>query len=432
MSSSYKASQIDYSLRTEYSPVYKFLRVPLNLPTSSTINISDSAIRLEFKLPSTRVYNLNKSMIGYNLNVPAQGVGSVIYSHEDVFTLGSEVFFGTAGGTDLCNLHYANNYTKISTKQNTKIDDFLSADNSSQLYPCNEISTSNAIAGPTAQTGTVSFTEPNYLSQVPDNTELDKYVQFPLSNLTKTIFAYDKDLHFGNEMYIRIQTCFVNKMVFQAASPNAPQSVPLPAGTPPLPLISKATINNVYLYLAVEQNDIINASIMDKFARNEFKINMPYTVGFLNTSNSAIANINIQITKQYGKRLLQIVHSVFNANNTGVNAYDCCNNNAVQKLLTYRTNLDSTYLQDYPLKCTPSGLVKGIMGNDDWYLSNQKFCKGTAILNRDVYSKNWFHMDRFYEENDDISSDNLDVGLLLTPNTMNYIVECNLKTNDSM
>jgi hypothetical protein len=41
----------------------------------------------------------------------------------------------------------------------------------------------------------------------------------------------------------------------------------------------------------------------------------------------------------------------------------------------------------------------------------------------DGHKKNWFHLNRFYEANDDLTSDNLDVGVEMTGQNMNYVVE---------
>jgi hypothetical protein len=52
-----------------------------------------------------------------------------------------------------------------------------------------------------------------------------------------------------------------------------------------------------------------------------------------------------------------------------------------------------------------------------------KYCENSARLNKDGHKKNWFHLDRFYEDNDDLTSDNLDVAMETTRQNMNYVVE---------
>lgn len=51
-------------------------------------------------------------------------------------------------------------------------------------------------------TGTVNYIEPQYIfSQGALNTATSKFVNYPLAGFRNTIFAYDKDLCFGNEMF---------------------------------------------------------------------------------------------------------------------------------------------------------------------------------------------------------------------------------------
>lgn len=414
-----RAKQIDYHISDTESPVYKYLRIALNNITTFPITLTDVQQLLEFKLPATTKYNLAKTRMSGSLSLPAvpavQGgaAAQADWTFEDVITLASSISFETAGGTDLCRLNFANNYTKIAPKIATKVQDFLSEDQfTSQLYPCNTAATANLAPTLAAAGASVNYIEPRYSAVGAVNTAVVKYFNFSLDKFVNTIFSYDKDLYFGNEMFIRMQCSPLNKMAWGAPAINDPDTNAT--------LLPNATLNNLYLWLAVEQNDVINNSLEKKFHSGNFHINIPYTVGFTNASNSNVANINVQITKQYGKRLLQVMHSAFNAVGRGNVAYDCNNING-RNITSYRTQLDSKYLQDYDQSCLDSDPVSGNLNNDDWYLSNKKFCKEKVILNRLVYKLNWFHIDRFFEQDEDEKDyDNMDVGLPLSANTMNW------------
>jgi len=111
-----KMPQLDYKLRSVIAPRYKLMKIPLNNITTSNIPIgATTSTTLEWKLP-TRVYNLARSFISYNLKVPAQGTGVApaavadyfAWTHEDVFELGNAITFGSAGGVDLVNLQAHN------------------------------------------------------------------------------------------------------------------------------------------------------------------------------------------------------------------------------------------------------------------------------------------------------------------------------------
>jgi hypothetical protein len=411
------SKQIDYKLKGDSAtiPTYKYLRVPLNnLTSSSTITITNASQLLEFKLPSNKVYNLSRSCIAYNLHADAVA-STYIWSPEDVFSLAESISFGTAGNENIVDLKYVDKYTKTATKLGTDLSDYLSADSYSQLYPSNSGASSSATV--MGLQSAVSYTEPKYVainSTGVTGAAYDKYVSYPLGNIKNTLLAVDKDVYFGNEMYVRMQTAPADRMVWTGTS-SANPNTGAAAST------SAISLRNMYLFLAVEQTELINSSIIAKFDSGNFHINCPYTVAVNNTTASTVANINVQITKQYGKRLMQIMHVVANSAQTLNTAYDL-SNVAGDKILTYRSSLDSTYQQDYALSCAAA--AAGVMNNDDWFIANRKFCKNTPILNRAVYQQNWFHVDRWYE-GDSIEGaiENQDVGIPLTNNTMNWILE---------
>jgi hypothetical protein len=415
------ATQIDYKIKGSYetNPVYRYLRVPLNNLTSGSIALSNASQLLEFKLPSTDVYNLAKSHIAYTLEVPASAVaGTFAWYHEDTFTLADSISFGTAGGENICDLTFADRYTKIARKIDTKVNDFLSNDTFSQLYPCNQLKSLNVNGANTA--GVVDYLENRYVS--PDDIDGAigyKRVAYPLKGLPNTVFAMDKDLYFGNEMYIRINTAPLDKQVWSTLSAVNPSLVPLSA-------VGVVALKNVYLYLAIEKNELINDSIRAKFNSGNFHINVPYTRGFANSTAAGVANINLQITKQYGKRLMQVMHTVFDSTQSKNTSYNCTNIDG-SKISQYRTYLDSRPLQDYALSTKDP--VTSVMNGDDWYIANKRFCHNSVILNKDIYSRNWFHIDRFYEENQD--PENQDVGMPLTANTINWIIETTTAGNNT-
>ena len=114
------------------------------------------------------------------------------------------------------------------------------------------------------------------------------------------------------------------------------------------------------------------------------------------------ANIQIQLSQQYGKRLKRILHSVFNGQELLNTAYDT-DNTGGKKIKSYQTFMDNIPLQDRILSCaTPPAMTAdvGLLGMDDW-LENKKFVeKRSMILSKEHYQLNWFHIDQFYEPHD--------------------------------
>jgi len=410
------ARQNDYKITKEHSPLYRFMRIQMDNITASEFLLDNTSQELKWKLPANAVYNLARSYISYNLAIAAQGAGNYVWTHEDAFTLGQDISFGTAGGINLCDLKFASNYTKVARKIDTKFEDFMTHDEVEQLYPSDSLASANYVPAVKDQVASRDYVEPLYCANYGANTAASTFINYPLRGFSNTILALDKDIYFGNEMFLRINSNPLNRMAWVTPSTSdtdtSASAVPAAAGT---------KISKLYLYLAVEQNQLLADSVRAKFDAGNFKLNIPYTMGMSQgTTVVGPANINVQITKQYGKRLLQVLYTAFNSSNTLNTAYDCDNDDGA-KIKLYRTALDSQYLQDYQMSCKASS--GNTLNNDDWYQINKKFCKDTVILDKFVYKTNWFHLDRFYQKNDDISEENLDVGLELSNQTMNYIIE---------
>ena len=403
------APQINYKGESQSAnPKYRFLRIPMNNLTGSSFTVAGTTSQLiEFKLPNA-VYNLAQSFLSYQISVPAQGAGVAGWIHEDCLEVATNAYFGTAGGLDLCNLNYVNRYTKVARKMKTKFTDFVSNDISSQLYPCN-----SAIAGNFVGVGasTVNFTEPRYLRASAGGTEGRNLVlvstrSFPLKGIVDTIFSMDKDLYIPTDMYVRFTAGVGNQIAFGSTTNTDPTATPTAAA-------GNITVQNVFLFLAVEQNQLIVESVMNKVLTSGLKLNVSYTTAFRNSSTGTVANIQVPLSQQYGKRLKRMLHTVWNPTESANTSMDCSNVNG-SKVTAYNTFLDQRQLQDFQLLTANSSATA--LNQDDWR-ENSKYCKDSAIQNRTVYQLNWFHCDQFYEPSaaqfSGIPEDNLDDGLTM-------------------
>ena len=383
------------------NPRYRYLRIPMNNVTGSGFPVTTGASQLvEFRLPSC-VYNLAQSSVGYQLSFPAQGANLVSWSFEDCFDLATNAYFGTAGGLDLCNLNYVNRYTKIARKMKTKVGGFISTDSTSQLAPCNVAATANfypVATGPSGGTGSsVNNIESKYIQTSVVNTATVRSRLFPLNGIVDTIFSVDKDLYIPTDMYIRFTAGVGSQMGFQSAAVNDPSTAPaaLSGAT------GTITVANMYLFLAVEQNQLIIDSVMSQVLSGGLKLNIPYTTAFRNATNGPVANIQIPLTQQYGKRLKRMLHTVWSAIEASNTALDCNNWNG-NKIISYNTFMDQRQLQDFQL--STADVSATAVNGDDWR-ENKKYIQDSVIFNRQVYGANWFHCDQFYETQPHLGAD---------------------------
>jgi hypothetical protein len=373
------------------------VKIPLNnLPGASATVSASSSVVLEWKLP-TQVYNLSKSYITYSLSTAAIAAKSIA-NFEDVFDLGSSITFGAAGGNNIVDLQYANNYIKVARKLDTNMEDYLKHDDLSQLYKSDALSSANVVPGGNngVYTGTVNYLENNYLVSGAVNTAQTVYRRFPLGAFSGTLFGVDRNYYSPVEQYLRITAGTGYKMAYAYTTGADPSAGAQATGD--------ITINNLYLYLCVEQNPLIQEEMLARYRSGKLAFRIPYTTGFKNVSGAAgtQANIQIQLSQQYGKRLKRILHSAFNGQEMLNTAYDTDNTGGL-KITQFQTFMDNIPLQDRILLCTRPAAIDAavsVLGMDDW-LENKKYVENRSMIqSKEHYQLNWFHIDQFYEPHD--------------------------------
>lgn len=386
--------QLNYKPVHEANPKYRTMRIPLNNLTGSTTTLTATETRLlEFKMPNC-VYNLAQSYIGYSIAIPTSGAPNANWVQEDSFEICSQIYFGNASGMDLCNLNNVSRYVKVARKIKTKFNDFITNDSTSGLYPSNVQASANyyPVAGQNSGntlTGVINYIEPAYLSATALNGVVAKDRLFKLGDIPETIFANDKDIYIPTDMYLRVTAGPVNNFAFYSTAIDNPS-------TGASALAVTTTLNNIYLYLSVETNDLIIQSVMSKVLTSGLSLNIPYTTSFRNSSTGVVANVNIPLSSQYGSKLKQILTLVYNGTDSTNTTQDNGDYNGT-KLLTYNTFVNNRQLQDNKISCSAG--TNGIVANWDDYRENSKYIKGSVIQNKAMYAQNWFHLDRFFEEN---------------------------------
>jgi len=424
----------EFKLVPSLKEKYKFVKVnlnnfsgappPLSGPTSSQL--------LEFKVP-VRVYNLSRSILEWTNDITPTASRSTA-TFEDVFDLGNNITFGSAGGVNIVDLPHAQNYSKIVRPLETPLDELLQNDMDSGLYKSNQpaigftpsitlIPGSNIIPGGYNKLGVVQYGPgDSYIEQAhcevtaisANNTVLRRY---PLGAFKGTLFGVDRDFYSPVEQYLRISAGIADKMAFTSLY-NPLNALNVGTNDPSMSANSPGAmqLRNVTLWLAVEQNEFIAKNIVNKYMNGKLQYSIPYTTGFKNGGANAgnQTTISLNLNPMYGKRLKRITHSVFNSSEKGNTAYDNANYNG-EKIATYQTVLDTYPIQDRVLSCRLAA-AGGAMNMDDW-MENKRFIpKRSCISSQQAYSTNWFHRDQWFEPHDpekSLPDVNLDEGLLM-------------------
>ena len=246
------------------------------------------------------------------------------------------------------------------------------------------------------------YTAPRQVYGSGNNAILAVRTKLPLSAFKNTILAEDKDLYFGQNMYLRMITPSADRMCFKATSTATFAGAAAITGG--------ITISDMYLYLAVEQSTLIRNSIMDKFNRGELKIPIQVIYPYRMSPGAATTtNIVWNLTKDMGRKLKWITHTAWLAADTLADSLNCVNVNGT-KISSYQTFLNGQPLQNQALTCVQP--VSGAQALED-YSNNLESIEGSVLQNAGDYQMNWFHRDNFSRVKipDEVSDENIDDGL---------------------
>lgn len=395
-----KTPNINFKSVYQHPGKYRFLKVPLNNQTGNQVTMdSVSSQLLEWKLPAV-VYNLSKSLISYNIELPGPAA-KCNFAFNDTLEVAQSITFGTAGGLNLVDIQNVNNYVSVARKVDISDDDYLSGDVTGGLVKADLTSTNYFPPSFTAEAGNLyglaagavvvaaTGMEPQYARTAAATTKLEIQRTFPLSGITGTLFSMPQDFFGGGDnMYLRIMTAPSSKVGYIATAVTNPV-------TGAAVLEAQPVIKNLYVYLAIEKDQLIIDSIMQKYQSGQLKYTIPFTYTFrYSTVGAGNNSIQIQLNSQYGKLLKRMLYAPFPASEVLNVAYDHSNWSG-SKITSFQTFLDSAPLQDATINCVQTSIANPGNVLDDWRENRDVIRRSGAIMNPAAYQNNWFHCDLF-------------------------------------
>jgi hypothetical protein len=413
MSNEFIQASSNYKSYNAYLSRLRYARVPLNNLSSTSVPIGlSSTTLLEFKIPSKTVINLAKSYITYQYTVPALAgnYGTVFEDNQD---LCSWCYYGDGGGLGICDVNYVDRYTSVAMPYRTSQQEAMTRDYLNTCYTTYESNTTNVLpfSSDGLTTGTVNastnpYLELQHLRFGGLNAPMLVSRQLPLSCFYDTFIGLDKNTIFGRDMYLRFNTQYGSRLGFftsNVANPSA-NVTPFIASTCP------QTLNNVYLYLAIEENKMLVDSLMSSLMAGSIKFEIPYTYvyryGAASTASSS--NMSITLTRQFGHKLKRLWYAPFCGNETSCWSFDHSNNNGT-KITQLQSSIDSRPLTDYQLNCyNPNNAIlptncgfttagTGVFSDDYREMRNKAIVK-SCLTNYLTYQNFWSYMDSWGQE----------------------------------
>ena len=397
--SSLKPDNLNYKSVAMHNGRYRLRKIPLNNITGSSVTLQPSSTTLlEWKLPAGQVFNPARSSIEYSIQLAANAKSN--WNFEDCFEICQSIQFCNASGMYLTDLQYAGIYTSAVRKIDIAKADFECSDNTSGLYraiaPASNpfppvavmpaVNAYRAAASAAVQTA-LTAVEPQYAAVSAAATAATITRSVPLSCFTQTALGQDLDMIFSEDMYIRMQVASSDKVGFLANAGADPTAGATAFQVQPI-------VSNLYLQLAMQVDEVIVASVKDKFLRGDMAFSIPFVYGWSIATATGVASVQLQLNNQYGKLLKRLIHVpiVTGLGVTPNQVYDHQNLNGA-KISSYQTFLDSVPLQDSVLSCLQP-VANGLKGMDD-YRENRMLLRGSAIESSLAYYFNWVHIDSF-------------------------------------
>ncbi len=397
------SAQTDYREYKSHEPRYRYVAIALNNAQASTVQFqATSSTQIEWRISGTTMFNPARSFIQYQMTIPAGGAGQYTFTQENGFDF-RNCYFGDGSGAGLVDLNQLDYWVNLARPFMTEKAELDNRDRLSGFYPCRQPAANNILPyskdGLTLGTdngGNIDQTEQQYLNVQPTpNTAYAWNRYLPLTNLVNTALAIDKDLIFGQDMYLRFQTQYLQKMFAYTTTPAAPQS------TYTLPTAA-ITVSNLYLFLAVEMNTNIITSLTSSWQGGKIRYSIPfvYPNRLPVAGGSSTASTTITLTKNYGRAVKRIVTALYQGNEFVPYWWDHSNYNGT-KATTIQSVLNSATLQNYALNCynpnssiNPAGTnINTVNYFGDDYREMLPFISRSALQNYACYQNNWFWMD---------------------------------------
>lgn len=393
-------------------PRWRFWRTPLyNIPSGSVVVSQNAANTITFKLPANTPFNLSRSKIPYQYVCPAGTSSQYTVTYEDGCSLFRNIQL-TDGSQDLCNLNYADVLTHSSRPLNTDVDELLTKEVSEEFYPGNSTVAANIFPFSTDSltVGSLNNTTVNYLENqkirisTTPATALNVSRMFKLSDLKGTIFAMDKDLIFNQEMYINIVPQYGSRIFFYTTNPASPNNGTNATYT------GNITLSNMYLQLAVQENDTIKNILRSDLNSGKLSMSVPWTTSNRYSSGNNVPSFTASLgLPKIGRWIKSITFVPVHASEFTSCFSWCSNNRNGSMIQQIQTFVDSRPLTDAPVNCynpndtyNPSQTSTTTLWANpsdimmDWREMN-KFTYKTAMLNYQMYQTQWLYKDNWGE-----------------------------------
>lgn len=256
------------------------------------------------------------------------------------------------------------------------------------LRPSNNLKSSFPARRPDGSPASVDYIENQYVTPGYLVNAVGPYikVKLPLSMIVDSFLSLNKSLSLGDISYLRIVWQSSAKIGYIGTSITNPL-------TGAAAMTAGYTYNQLYLYIATEQNPQVYMDVNDIVNNEGLRVSFPWIK--YNKINLAGGSQTVPIiyTQSDGKRLTKIYHSLFNNTESANTAYDNSNTfnpttPANQRIQQFFTAINGDRRQGFDL------LPRN---NEDYMFLYQKL-KGSLYVDPGIFQYNWVWIEDFTDE----------------------------------
>lgn len=400
---------LQYEMQMSSHPAYRTSKViPIN---NTTITLGNSIFESQIEVPQ-KCFNLAKSTLDFRLDY-VHTAGTTGFNN--FLSLGQtyidSIFLKTREGLDIVSLYNVDAVTRAVTPYIIRKEDFTenprnvgsttallsTQDQGFNAFRSQEAVTSgpggvaplqtrgNAlrvdVAGAAFIAGADAYDEPQRFIQTlaADDATADLYRQFsiPLGLIAPhSLLSLNKSLYFGQALIMVIRWSQVSRIGWRSAAA---------AGTTPVALDGVMTVNNLQLRLAVENNQEVVKSLVDRVNTVGMSLTIPYVYSYVYSVASSAANATHQqrYNRSHGKKLLNVYS--FSMQTAALANLDTDINNLLasglvdgvnmSKINSFNPQLNNVTLSEYPISCLTA---------EDYELM-KPVIKGSCVANVNQY-----------------------------------------------
>lgn len=416
------STELDFRPKVLEHSQYRWSRlVPITGGQTVTLQPSTTT-ECSFEIP-TKVLNLARTRLEFNVNIPASaGTGTAYSIHSCGVAPIDRLSLYTRNGVFLCDLNNFNVATNMLYPYTTSRDDLMNkrqvaeaisgappalpptctsglqmsyADSTALLlaaaagasqFPDNGLR-GNWYPGYNNANGSEPFVEHRYLINNNGNPthqqDLNLRYRIEFEDIPHNILSLDKSIYFGEILVLRVQWAPLSRIgitYLVAGHPGATTTTAI--------LSTTSVVNDLTCYLAVETNRQVAESVIRYTASSGMRLLVPYlyTFKYTNPASTSVA-VQQRLNRGHGRALLKVYHALYNSTESGRLAYDHHNSEhggfPGKRVVDVYTMLDNDRLQEITMSCS----------RYDDYTMIKPLIHESCVFTPKIYAANWLWVD---------------------------------------